>query len=286
MSLAGMETLTGLRALTYKPGMKPWHRVQAATTALAQALPNLQHLTSLQLEDDVACDAVLLSIGSCTRLEQLTVRGACCSAEGLQQLPTSLTQLLLCWGKGQPGCVVTISPSTTPRLCQLAALHHMHISGEGVQSFDTAVLDGLTSLASMALSLQRFTASPGQHRFQALAAQKLPCLSQVTLTCEDMGVWLAQEAAALTAAAQSSLTALHLQGEVHWHSLGCSKCLAHVSCLTDIHNLTWFARQNVRQAFNQPTDRMMAPPGSNCTHMIVDSKRRAQSQGVDKGEQV
>lgn len=211
MSLQGLEHLTGLQSLSYTQYAQGDDQHKPALLALGQTLPRVQHLTELQFTGAASCDAVLLNLGSCTQLVQLRVRSACCSAEGLQQLPTSLQQLQLDWCSNNvpPGPETAVTLSNAPRLLQLTALQDLSISGSA--AFDTALLDGLAAVTRLALWAERFTASPGQYRFQALAQQKLPCLQELLLSAKQADEWLADECAALIAAAQHSLTWLQLQ---------------------------------------------------------------------------
>lgn len=183
MNLAGLGSLTGLQVLHIRQygATKDWEKANAHV--FAEALPQLQQLTSLKLEYSAACDSVLLNIGSCTRLAQLSVQGSCWSARGLQQLPASLQQLELCWEafSSQPAPPeVTINASTTPRFCQLSALQAITV--HDVKVFDTTVLGGLSSITSLSLRTEQFTASPGQYRFQALAEHKLPHLVELAVS--------------------------------------------------------------------------------------------------------
>lgn len=218
MSLAGLDALIGLPDLLVahsagQDGLEP----AGTLDVLAHALPQLQQLTSLHLMSGAVRNTVLMGIDSCTGLLSLQLTSGCCSAAGLQQLPCSLTSLNLdCSTLGDASAPrLALGPHSTPRISQLSALQSLLVFG--VPEFNTAVLEGLSSLTSLYVRTQRSTAIPGQYRFQALAEQKLPRLQDVDLNSLDLVtwssvIWTEREAAALTAAA--TLTSLTIQGSL------------------------------------------------------------------------
>jgi hypothetical protein len=98
-------------------------------TQLQQALPQLQGLVCLRLFGEVAHDAVLQHVSSLPGLQELVLLDGIFTTRSFQQLPQSLTRLLIRWAEYDPDDDTislhanrSLSASTAPGLCALAGL--------------------------------------------------------------------------------------------------------------------------------------------------------------------
>jgi len=120
------------------------HNVTGDVKALQEALPGLQLLTHLHLGWVFAPDSVLAGLSHLTRLQQLQLSAAFCTAASFAAgaLPQSITSLRF-GGRFDPP-FVDFSPSSTPAVSQLTGLQELAVGYAG--TFDPALLASLTSL--------------------------------------------------------------------------------------------------------------------------------------------
>lgn len=137
---------------------------------LAQALPALTHLTHLVLAGNaISVDESLQHISALTRLQDLAMRDSRCSRDSFQQLPQSITGLVLHWvepGPEEGPVAPLIQPGSTPGICQLTALRALEVLHV---AFDLEVLTGLTGLEQLMLKQVQFF---GEGTLSVLAALK------------------------------------------------------------------------------------------------------------------
>jgi hypothetical protein len=100
-------------------------------TQLQQALPQLQELVSLQLIGMLAHDDVLRHITSLSRLQDLQLVDGMFTPASFQQLPQSLTRLIIEWTDDDPS-VKTLTASTAPGLAALTGLQHLVVRTAGM----------------------------------------------------------------------------------------------------------------------------------------------------------
>jgi len=216
MQFDGLACLTGLRVLSLSP-LVPDDRQLQELSAIAEALPKLQHLSQLRLRGPAAQDMVLQSIKDLTGLSQLVLEDACCSEDSLQRLPATLQRLVVRCRDPSSAAGLSISPHSTPGFC----MKTLHLDSAGM--FDTSVLTDMPQLCTLWISATPLTAPAGQGRFQGA-----PELSDIRLGMEGIprdiiAPLIPEEAAALTAS--TSLSRLELSDDYMdlapepWHAL-------------------------------------------------------------------
>lgn len=187
VKLAGLQQVTQLKSLTCGAQVgrgaldTPAEQVAAAIFHLAAALPVLQHLTSLALHEDLACDQVLAHVTCLARLQRLeVVDDAHCSVNSFAALPTSLTALRVHGGRNTEADdlhqYLKLTPSSTPGIYQLTKLQDLCLENVMV---DTALLEPLTALTALSMGEAGVISAPGVSQW--LVFSKLTCLQALDL---------------------------------------------------------------------------------------------------------
>lgn len=146
--LAGLAALTGLQGLDCDGAMFHSSRdsipdFTAAEGELIAALPQLQHLTSLTLTQDIASAAVVANISALQSLQQLVLQGT--TALTFAALPRSLTRLSLMFRHQGD-----ITLSNAAGVSQLTALQSLEL--RKVSALDALLLANMRNLRSICLS--------------------------------------------------------------------------------------------------------------------------------------
>lgn len=156
-------------------------------SAVAEALPQLQHLTSFNYLPDYSCRAAWAGGDEAGEDERITVPFSCLqqlqelsisvqhlSLASFEVLPASLMSLVVQGTHNLPGD--SISVSKTPGVCQLSALQELAVTAV---TLDTAVLAQLSSLAALSIWQSGIFSSAGAP--ELLVLSKLTKLHRLRL---------------------------------------------------------------------------------------------------------
>lgn len=172
MQLQGLPALTNLKHLHINlPKVSP--AVDASNAAVvAEAVPQLLQLTSLQLGGPASHDAALAHVTRLTALQTLKLTDTLCTSASFQQLPRTLIMLgvqrksNLHGSDPDDAIVLEFSSASTPGLAQLTALERLSIRGGGALTdntfFHVDVLSALTALTRLGVAACSVMAGPGE----------------------------------------------------------------------------------------------------------------------------
>lgn len=203
--LAGLETLTGLQVLSCMrnktvSGLQSSDSLgdpefTAAQEDLAAAFPQLQRLTNLSLEGDLASAAVVARLGCLQSLRYLELQDT--AALGFEALPTGLTQLNLRLKR----------PSTIGNAALLSQLTGVQVLLlRNARELDLSLLAGMCGLRHLRLSDVAYAAgSPNLQllsRFTALTSLNIGGLNDRVYGTRPSASITAAEVPALTSSSQ------------------------------------------------------------------------------------
>jgi hypothetical protein len=180
VKLAGLQALTGLRDLECCLSLWAPGTAAHAVGKLAAAIPRLQQLRELRLGGDLAADKALVHVSVLTALQELQLSGSCLSAASCRALSTTLTSLHLVAPAYNDGW--SLSPSSTPGICQLTALRKLHLD---CICIDTAILGNLISLQHLSVEYPHMTSAPDVPKMLVLS--KLTRLRSLRITVSYQG---------------------------------------------------------------------------------------------------
>jgi hypothetical protein len=203
-------------------GVQMAAHIRSAQAALVQALPQLQALTSLELDNELSSPVVIKHAKSLQHLQDIALSST--KSDKFSSLPQSLTRLQL-----KPYCgpdrwqrPTQLSRRTAPGICRLTGLQVLEL--QDIFPLDSAVLADMSSLQHLSLESVHFLEGESppllvltkMTALQSLSIRlantnrlEFPSHAPQAASCAFASM-TAAEAAALTGSSQ--LTALHLGG--------------------------------------------------------------------------
>ena len=173
--LKGLRALTGLRELACELSSTHGADLAAAEDELIGAFPNLQCLTSLTLQLDIASAAVTSYTTSLQSLQKLVLFRP--SADSLAALPTALTQLDISFS---PTPRASLTHGTAAALSLLTALQSLHLKDV---ELDWSLLASMHDMRE--LEFVNAAVAPGGGNMQALSC--LTALTSFTINSNRLG---------------------------------------------------------------------------------------------------
>lgn len=177
VGLQGLPALTGLQQLSIEMPSRPQDAATTNAAIVAEAIPQLRQLTSLQLGGPASQDTALAHLSRLTVLQQLQLTDTQCTSASLLQLPSSLTKVSIKSAlddeEPEEGPSLRFSSTDSPGLCQLTTLQELTLyGGFGSPRFHVEMLSTLTTLKKLSVSGYRVMAGFGEPTLVLLTCLK------------------------------------------------------------------------------------------------------------------
>jgi hypothetical protein len=183
VGLQGLPALTGLQHL-HLDLRRPHNKAASNAAIVADAIPQLLQLTSLQLGGPASQDAAPEHLSRLTALQQLELTDAECTTASFLQLPSSLTNVVVRLGfhpdNPELAPTLTFSSRSSPGLSQLTGLQELTVQGgNSSPRFHVELLSALTGLKKLSVNLCKVMAEPQEPTLVLLTTLK--CLEHLEL---------------------------------------------------------------------------------------------------------